>query len=344
MAARDLRYNWFSEIADEFAYSCIAIAHNSDDNIETFHLNLSRGTGISGITGMDSKSGKIVRPILWASRKTIVEYCNTNKLSFREDSSNLKTKYKRNFLRHEIIPKFNTINPSYSETILQNMEFFKQSSVMLDDYFELLSKDLVVKSGDDFKISIKKLRALAEPAWFLFKFLSPYEFNSRQINDISHSLESESGKRFHNLKNILIKDRDYLVLSTSRTVDKTEYSLGNSSGTIESPLKLKWDTISFENYQIKKNPLVANLDASKITFPLTIRKWKDGDSFHPFGMQGVKKLSDFFIDQKLSVLDKENVWLLLSGNEIVWVIGHRIDNLFRVHPETKQILQIAIDG
>ncbi len=342
MAARELRYKWFEDIAEEYAYSNIAIAHNSDDNIETFHLNLSRGTGLAGIIGMDPKSGKIIRPILWASRKDIVEYCQANNLHYREDSSNSKINYKRNFLRHKIIPKFDTINPSYSETMVQNMEFFRQSAVMLDEYFELLAKDLLIKSGGEIKININKLKNLPEPSWFLFKLLNPFGFNSSQINSISLSLESEPGKKFYHLNNTVLKDRDFLILSFSRNAAKGEYLLEKTSGKINQPINLEWNTHSFENYHIKKSPQIANLDASKISYPLTIRKWQDGDSFKPFGMQGIKKLSDFFIDQKLSFFEKENIWLLLSDNKIVWVIGHRIDDRFRVRPGTEQILEIEM--
>jgi len=342
MAARDLRYEWFHELAENLSFDHIAIAHNSDDNIETFHLNLSRGTGISGIRGMEPKSGRIIRPILWASRQTISEYCSSNNLEYREDSSNQKTDYKRNYLRWEILPKFKKLNPSYSDTILKNIDFFRQSSNMLDEYFELLKEKIIHQDQDNIRINIAELLKIKEPSWFLFEFLSGYGYNSSQVGDIVLSVQAESGKRFESDNYILIKDREDFILSGKHIVDNGEYFLENKSGEIETPIKLKWHTFENNEFQIIKDSSIAHLDASKLLMPLKLRKWLPADSFKPLGMDTRKKLSDFFTDQKLSILEKEKVWLLLSDDEIVWVVGLRIDDRYKILPETKEILTISL--
>ncbi len=342
MAARDLRYNWFSEIIESFGYTCVAIGHNADDSIETFHLNLARGTGLSGITGIPPKSNKLIRPLLWASRKDISQYCELENISYREDSSNSEISYKRNYLRHEILPRFNRLNPSYSETLLNNFEYFRQSSVMLDHYYKSIEKELTLIKDSETRISIKGLKKLPEPSWFLFKFLSTYGFNTSQIHVISESFDSESGRMFSSGNYILVKDRDHLLLSSISEDDTNEYLLISPEGKLDHPLKLEWDRIDNEQFTISKDPNTASLDALKITFPLVIRKWQKGDNFQPFGMTGFKKLSDYFVDNKLSVLEKERIWLLTSDNRIVWVIGHRIDERYRVSPETKRILRFTV--
>ena len=343
MAARELRYNWFTELCDKNGYDKIAIAHNADDSIETFHLNLARGTGLSGITGISAKSRNFIRPVLWAGRKEISKYCDVEKLSFREDSSNQKTKYKRNFLRHEILPKFSRLNPSYSETMLNNIEFLRQSSVMLDYYFQDLSNQLVEESGKEAIIDISKLNRLPEPSWFLFRFLSPYGFNSTQIRDISASLHTQSGKQFISTTHLLVRDRDQLLLCELSETDLESYTIDDSKGKIISPVRIEWEILSSINYRIIDDPGLASLDASKLKFPLIIRRWQKGDSFYPLGMKGLKKLSNFFIDNKISIIEKKEIWILLSDNKIVWIIGHRIDNRFKISPETQQILRIKLN-
>lgn len=343
MAARELRYNWFAELFKINGYDKIVIAHNADDSIETFHLNLARGTGLSGITGISAKSGNFIRPLLWAARKEITNYCEIEKLTFREDSSNQKTDYKRNYLRHEILPKFKRLNPSYSETMLNNIEFFKQSSIMLDHYYQDLIIQLVEKSGKEVRLNILKLNELAEPSWFLFKFLSPFGFNSTQTRDINISLNSQSGKQFTSASHLLVRDRDQLILCELSNSDIESYTILGPNGKIFSPIDLEWEVFNSNNYRIIDDPSIASIDASKLKFPLLIRKWEKGDSFYPLGMNGLKKLSDYFIDNKISIIEKEKIWILLSDNKIVWIIGNRIDNRFKISSKTQQILRIKLN-
>ena len=342
MAARELRYNWFFEITESFGYDFIAIAHNADDNIETFHLNLARGTGLSGITGISPKADKLIRPLLWAFRSDISQYCETENLSYREDSSNLKTNYKRNFLRHKILPEFLIINPSYPATILKNQEIFRQSSITLDFFYNTLLNDLVSESGTCINISIPKLLEIPEPSWFLFRYLSPFGFNTTQVHDINLSLIADSGKRFTSESHLLIKDREHLVLCELSEADSNRYYLDELEAKILSPVRLDWEILKTDNYAIRDNPIIAAIDADKIEFPLLLRRWHEGDYFYPLGMNKLKKLSDFFIDNKLSIIEKQQLWLITSGVQIVWIVGLRIDDRFKITSKTKNILEIRL--
>jgi len=340
MAARDLRYNWFNEIASQEAYDHVAIAHNADDNIETFFLNLIRGTGLSGITGMPAKAGIFIRPVLWAGRNDIEEYCSGKELSYREDSSNIRTSYKRNFLRHEILPLFEHLNPSFFETMGQNMENIRQAGSMLQGYFTYLKGLVVSFRGNETRLSLKALNDLHEPQWFLHRYLSEYGFTPTQTADITGSLNSGPGRKFVSDSHMLLKDREFFILVRLENKDTGEYMIYSESGKIKIPLELFWETIDAKDCSIDPDPRNAYLDASTLEFPLKLRKWKEADSFFPLGMKSRKKLSDFFIDNKFSMIEKENTWLLVSGKDIVWIIGHRIDNRYRVKKHTGRILHM----
>lgn len=341
MAARRLRYEWFDEIAENHGYNCIAIAHNADDNIETFHLNLARGTGLSGIKGISPKSGKVIRPLLWAFRDNIVDYCRSHGLEYREDSSNIETGYKRNYLRHEILPRFSRLNPSYKETLLRSQEYLNQSSNILDFFYQILVNEIVSYENDQILINIPKLLELPEPSWFIFRYLSGFGFNSSQISDIALSLKADSGKKFQAGDHLLVKDRDSLIISKMPEDYNQKYYLEEYEKSIERPVGLSWESIPANDYRITDNNNIAALDADKIEFPLILRTWQEGDYFYPLGMENPKKLSDFFIDLKIPLPEKKRKWIITTGNRIIWVVGHRIDNRFKITPDTKTILKIA---
>ncbi|MFC2152824.1 tRNA lysidine(34) synthetase TilS, partial [Bacteroidota bacterium] len=343
MAARDLRYDWFEEIRNKFDYDYIAIAHNRDDVIETFLINLTRGSGIKGLTGIKSKSGKIIRPLLFASRNEIVEYIDKNDLSFREDSSNSSVKYSRNLIRNEIIPLFEKINPKFRETITENISRLKEVKKIYVDNVEKTRQLIMHEENKRILINLEQLKQLDPLSSFLYEFLKPFGFSNLQVSDIIESLDGIPGKQFFSLTHRLIKDRIDLIIEEISAVDKKFYYIDTDTETIHSPLSLNFSKIEINNdFKIDKNNSLGFFDLDKIQFPLILRKWKKGDYFMPLGMSNLKKLSDFFIDSKLSLSDKENTWILESSNKIIWIVGLRIDERYKINENTRNILRIEI--
>ena len=343
MAARDLRYEWFEEIRDRYHYNYIAIAHNSDDVIETFFINLSRGSGIKGFTGIKPKTGNIIRPLLFASREKIVNFIQTSSYLYREDSSNSTTKYSRNLIRHEIIPGFEKINPRFKETMLENISRLRETEYIFREQIDIQAQNITYSQNKKLFIDIEKLNKIDLPKTFLYEILSPFGFSSTQINDILSSLHGVSGKQFFTLTHRLLKDRKDLILEEIHAINKNNYLIESKNSEIDKPIHLLiTKSEKNEHFNLIRNKNTGLFDLDLIDFPLVIRKWQNGDYFMPLGMQNLKKLSDFFIDNKFSLLDKENAWILESGNKIIWIIGHRIDDRFKITGNTKNILQIEL--
>lgn len=338
MAARELRYEWLEQIRSDCDYSCIAIAHNLDDNIETMLLNLTRGTGIKGLSGIPMRSGYIIRPLLFAKREEIQEYARTNNISFREDSSNTDDKYRRNFIRHKIIPLFRELNPSFTETagnLIENLNSVKD--LYLKEMQKLQKMAVEVIPGET-RISIQVLREMENPTLFLHEYLSPLGFSPRIIYQVVQTFDSEPGKIFYSSTHKLIKDRDFFLLAKRDSATETRYYIDEDITELHQPLDLFIEIKEWkEGFIIPGDSSIACLDFHELHFPLILRKWQKGDYFQPLGLQGLKKLSDFFIDKKLSLIEKANTWVLASGNKIVWVIGHRIDERFKIKPGTSKI-------
>lgn len=351
MAARELRYLWFEEIRQKHGFQYIATAHHLDDQAETILINLIRGTGIAGMHGIPVKSGRLVRPLMFARRNEISEYASEHEIKFREDLSNNEVKYLRNKIRHDIIPIFNSINPVFVENL--------NSSVRkISDYEKIAEKNLhewkssVTQVIDDMTIvDLKQLLAFPQPetlAWFV---LSPFGFNETQIEKLINCLDKPEEKVFASPTHTLRKERNRLIVyltqpSSTFNEIKSEgsevFSIPVQYMTNEiSSVQLRFNHINHPGkYQISKDPNIASLDFHKLEFPLTLRKWQPGDSFHPFGMKGKKKLSDFFIDLKLSDEQKKRAWLLCSNNQIVWIVGYRIDHRYRVTGKTEEVLLV----
>jgi tRNA(Ile)-lysidine synthase len=317
------------------------VAHNKDDVVETFLINLSRGTGLRGITGIKPKQNKLIRPIMFARREDILNYCTQKQVEFREDSSNQSTKYTRNRLRHNIIPEFEKINPRFVHTAVENIERFQSAYKIYRVAIEDIKKKLIVEDRNDLRIDLEGLRNCEEQQTVLFEILSEYSFSKEVTSEILSVLDKEPGKRFYSKTHEVIKDRNHLILTPLHSKDAQRYYLDEGDAEIIYPVNLKLEIIENpEEYQIPTVKNIASLDYDKLTFPLIIRKWQKGDYFKPFGLNHYKKLSDFFIDRKYSILDKERTWLLTSGEEIVWIIGDRIDENFRITPQTQRILRI----
>jgi tRNA(Ile)-lysidine synthase len=342
MAARDLRYEYFEKIRIEHQYDFIATAHHSDDLIETFFLNLSRKTGIKGLTGIKDKSGKIIRPLLFASRDEIEKFASENYIEFREDSTNSEVFYQRNFLRHRILPLFSELNPSFKKNILASIENLKDAETVYSGFFETEKQKVIENATDSQIIDIEKLRKSEHPKILLLEILTAFNFNPSVTEEVFQSLESESGKQFYSKTHRLVKDREKLFVS--EITEKENRIFYIEAGDIElfAPFEINIEKLPGKDFKIRKEKNMACLDFEKLEFPLLIRKWQQGDYFQPLGMSGFKKVSDFLIDEKIPVHEKENTWLLCSGNKIVWIIGHRIDNRFKIRPETKNIFKIEI--
>lgn len=341
MAARDLRYEWFEEMRTKHGYKYIAIAHNKNDVIETFLINLTRGSGIKGLTGIKTKSGSIIRPLLFANRKEICEYIEKNGVEFREDSSNKSIKYSRNLIRHEIIPLFEKINPRFQDTICENVDRLKETEDIYYQQIDSIKEKLLIFANDKILIKINELVDLEPKATYLYELLKPYGFSKSQIADIIDVLESTPGKQFTSLTHQLVRDREYLIIKEVSLIKNKKYTIDLNTENIDYPISLN---ISFfektTDFKIIKDNLTGLFDLDKLDFPLILRKWEKGDYFMPLGMKNLKKLSDFFIDSKISIIEKENIWILESNGKIIWIIGYRIDERFKITDLTKNILKI----
>jgi tRNA(Ile)-lysidine synthase len=337
-AARKLRYDWFEEIREQFGYKFIATAHHSDDSVETFLINLIRGTGISGLHGILPKQGKILRPLLGFSKEQIRAFTKRNKLKFREDSSNASDKYLRNRVRHQLIPLLEEMNPSIRKTILAEIRHLSDAEKIYKDALRKKLKTLIRKERDGFRISIPLLVNAPERSAILFEALQPLGFHSAAISDIVASLDRGPGKRFFSETHRVIRDREHLIVEAVRKIQDSNVKVAKTQKEVLlNDCRIKFSVADANKHVLKKSKTVASLDMDKLKFPLEFRHWKEGDLFQPFGMNGKKKLSDFFIDEKLSLSRKEKIWLLCSGDKIVWVAGMRIDDRFRVSGDTKKI-------
>ncbi len=344
MAARDLRYEWLKRLAAEKKYDFIATAHHLDDSIETFFINLLRGTGIAGLQGVPVKQGNIIRPLLFANKEMIRKYVEENKLTWREDSSNLTDKYLRNNIRHHLIPSLKKLNAGFEKTITKELSYFKDAGEIFKKFVDEKRKEIMRKEGKNILLSIKKLKDSGHTETLLHELLRAYDFTPETTELIAKRMFTTAGKKFLSPSYRLIKDRDFFILSPHASREKEkEYSLKKDQNEFKCEgLHLKIMPLNGNLSILKdKNSSTAYLDHSKLKFPLKIRKWVPGDFFHPLGMKGKKKLSDFFIDRKISIHEKESCYILESGGDIVWVIGQRIDDRYKVERSTKKILKIG---
>ncbi|MFP4047553.1 MAG: tRNA lysidine(34) synthetase TilS [Bacteroidales bacterium] len=341
VAARQLRYNWFEEIRRKHGYSCVAVAHNKNDEVESLLINLTRGTGIRGITGIKPKQNSVIRPVLFAERKEIMEYASLHNVPFKEDSSNLSVKYSRNRIRHNIIPEFENINPRFIHTVTENIERFQSVCNIYDQWISEVKNDIVTWENETVYIDIEALKNYEEKNTILFEILREFAFTKEVTKEIFKSVDSDSGKCFYSQSHKLIKDRQYLIVAPLQQVEQRRYYIEKGTEQVTFPVTMTLREVEKNgDYIIPKDRNIASLDYDKLVFPLIIRKWEKGDYFKPLGLNHYKKLSDFFIDRKYSLVDKERVWLLTSGEKIVWVIGDRIDDNFKVTPYTRKVLQV----
>ena len=333
MAARKLRYNWFEELRKELNADYIAIAHHKNDDIETFFINLIRGSGIRGFLGMKQKRDKIIRPLLPFNRDDIEDHLHLINQKFRSDSSNEDTKYLRNNIRKNLVPNILEMNPSFISTFSDETEYLSDVFDVFLSKINELKKDLISYNNDDILIDKQKLLNLKENRILLREIIS--EFGFTESNKILESCKDIAGKLFYSKSHILLVDREYLMISVLSKKNNIQKNINDSDTEIENPISLK---LHFsEDIIFNKNKKKACFDANKLKFPLQIRQWEEGDFFFPIGMNGSKKLSDYFIDEKFSRFKKEKTFLLCSEGEIVWIIGHRMDDRFKITQNTKKV-------
>lgn len=339
MAARELRYEWFNKLLYELNAKYIAIAHNSDDNVETFLLNISRGTGLKGLTGIKPKNHNIIRPLLFASREMIVNYCSEKNIEFRTDSSNSENHYQRNNLRNQVIPILKSSFPEFSNNILGNIQRFAEINEIYENHIQQIKKELFVTKNNAIEVSIAKLFDYQPLQTILYELLKEFGFNIEIVNETIVALNGNSGKTFYSSTHRLIKDREKLIITVIPHDNNQIFYIDFVSENEKLPIEINFEIVeNNENFNIVRSNNLAYFDADKILFPLILRKWQYGDYFMPFGMSNFKKISDFFTDNKLSLIEKENIWLLCNGNEIIWVVGMRSDNRFKISDETKKVL------
>ena len=339
MAARDLRYAWFEELRQQLGYDKTAVAHHADDQAETFFINLLRGAGLRGLKGMLPQNGVIIRPLLWASRGQIHQYAVENQILWREDHTNAENVYLRNKIRNQLLPAFDELHPEARQGLYKSLEHLASENEL---YRELLKEKLSKIVAHDDGVQKAKVPELVEgPISFqlLFEWLRQYNFNTDQCRFIYEAMETGIGNKYYSPTHQLVIGRNELQLSEIKPVDDEEIQIEMGEEEIVSPIHLRFSQFEKNaDFNIDKSPEVAMLDADKIHFPLTLRHWRHGDRFHPLGMNGSKLLSDFFVDQKFTEVQKKNVFLLVSvENQILWVVGHRIDDRFKVTSETKSV-------
>ena len=340
MAARDLRYAWFEELRQQLGYEKIAVAHHADDQAETFFINLLRGAGLRGLKGMQPKNGVIIRPLLWASREQIHQYAIEYQILWHEDHTNAESVYLRNKIRNQLLPVFDELHPEARQGLYKSLEHLSAENEL---FRELLKEKLsqIVRRDDGIQ-KVKVPEPVEGPTLsfqLLFEWLRNYGFNTDQCRFIFKAMETGIGNKYFSPTHQLVIGRNELQLSEIKPVEDEKIQIEIGKEEINSPIHLRFSRFEKSSgFIIDKSPDVALLDADKIQFPLTLRHWRHGDRFHPLGMKGSKLLSDFFVDQKFTEAQKQNVFLLVSAeSEILWVVGYRIDDRFKIEETTKSV-------
>lgn len=338
LAARKLRYDWFQEIIS-LGFDYVLTAHHLDDNVETFLINFTRGTGLEGLTGIPAQNGNIIRPLLPFSRLEIENYAQKYQIKWREDSSNASNKYFRNKLRHDIIPILKELNTGFLDSFQNTLHHLQQAESLVNDASKLVYEKVVDEKDNRLEIHLNALLQFENYKAYLYQWLNKFGFSA--WNDIYDLIEGQSGKQVFSETHILLKDREKLILSERKSTDKSEvFIIESLESKVNIPLKLRFCK-AVNIFETHSNCIF--VDENKLNFPLTIRKWQEGDYFYPSGMNGKKKLSKYFKDEKYSLLDKENQWLLCSEDQIVWVIGKRADNRFTSKETTQNNIKIVLE-
>ena len=338
MAARELRYRWFEELRTSLKFDYILTAHHANDNLETFIINLVRGSGLEGFTGIKAVNNFVIRPLLTFTRKEIENYAEEQKIKWREDSSNASNKYLRNKIRHDIVPILEELNPQLLDGFANTQAHLNDSLNLVEDYIGLIYPEIVSRTMYGYNLNIDFLKKLPNTKAIMYQLLKTFGFS--EWEDVYQLLDAQSGKIIYSETHRLIKDRDVLILAKKDPEQKkVEYQIQEGEDIVMLPIG-RFSLCEVEELSIA-SPNCVFLNKEKLSFPLELRKWSTGDIFYPFGMKGKKKLSDFFNDNKLSLPEKESTWLLCSGDDIVWIVNRRADNRFAITNPAQKILKIT---
>ncbi len=345
MAARRLRYTWFRSLCDEHGYNVIAIAHHINDSIETFFINMLRGTGLRGLTGISVQAGRIVRPLMFATRKDILDYATAHRIPYREDSSNRSTKYLRNKVRLGIVPMLREINPQFTTVMRRNISRLTDAQTFIDRSVELIRRDAMTEQGGLYTLHVDRIDASLPLGYVVYEILnSMFGFKGDTVDALCHALQqNNTGRRFYSREWVATIDRGRIVIG--RIADEDTCMTQVEQGVLRSycgSSVLHYEYCDIDMIDSVTTPdNVALVDADKLRFPLTLRRWQQGDWFVPFGMSGRKKVSDFLIDAKVSMSEKSRQFVLLSGDDVVWLVGRRADDRFRLTRQTENVLKIT---
>ncbi|MBK8883586.1 MAG: tRNA lysidine(34) synthetase TilS [Bacteroidales bacterium] len=344
MAARELRYSWFEKIRYDHGYDAVAVAHNMNDNIETLLINLIRGTGITGLTGMKPETNYIIRPLLFATRDEITNYCNNNMVVYREDRSNADTKYLRNKIRHQVLPLLKEMNPSIESSLNETAGILSGINEIVSDYVKNLREELSEQKDDYIAYNIGRLNPYLHNRALLFEIFRPYGIADVSIKDLLSIIEGETGGQLYTTTHRIVRNRKELLVTGHKKVEINQLLINNSEELKKIPhIESVAVTRITEAFVIPSGPGSLCIDYDKISYPLVLRRWNSGDYFYPLGFNHKKKLSDYFTDRKYSILDKDNAQILESEGMIVCILGDRIDNRFRITSSSENAL-IIISG
>ena len=343
-AARNLRYAWFEEVRIANDLNYILTAHHADDNIETVLMNFFRGTGIKGLRGILPKKDKIIRPLLFARRGELEAFCQSNELAFVTDHTNAENDFTRNYFRNTILPLVSESFSEAKENILKNIVRFKETEVLYLQAVDLHIKKIVEYRGNEVHIPVLKLLKTKPLATVFFEIIQGYGFTAHQVDEGISLLQSESGKYIQSVTHRIIKNRNWIIIAPVQThiakhilIEETDHVIHFETGS------LHLEKLAANKVQLSTDNLVAMLDAATVSYPLLLRKWKQGDYFYPLGMKKKKKINRFLIDQKLSLPQKENTWVLEMDKKIIWVVGMRIDDRFKMTKNTTQLIKISFN-
>ena len=357
VAARELRYTWFNELINKTkndfdpessngqrsTANLLLTAHHANDNIETLLMNFFKGTGINGLHGILPKQGNIIRPLLFAKKETLTEFALANNLSFVEDSSNASDKYTRNYFRNRLIPDLQKVFPQVEDNLLNNIERFREIEMLYRQAADQAKKKLTEQKRNEIHIPVLKLLKTTPLHTIVYEIIKEYGFTAHQTDEVVALLKSETGKYIQSESHRIIKNRNWLILAPNENTEAETIFIEKKDKQVEyREGKLSFELLSTQNTNLKTQNDIVQLNAAEIKFPLLLRKWKPGDYFYPLGMQKKKKLSRFFTDQKLSLTQKEKTWVIEMNKKIIWVVGLRLDDRFKITDSTKNILQITL--
>lgn len=345
MAARALRLNWFEKLRSDNNFDYIVLAHHADDQAETFFINLIRGSSFAGLKGMRPKHGAIVRPLLFASRDQINSYINDNGISYRDDDSNKETKYLRNKIRHKLIPALKTIHPNAFDGLIKSMQLLADDQLLFESLLENKKKQLLIIKDRSCFIDKSQLKEEQNSSSLLYMLIRDYGFTADQAEMIHRSLQGQPGKRFYSKNHELNINRNNIeILPISEITSEKAIYIDDGISLITSPIRLVFTKMHIKEVTVlNQPPKIALVDQELLLYPLTLRRWKQGDSFQPFGMKGKKLLSDFLTDQHYTIAEKANSYVLTDMNDnIIWIAGKRIDNRYRISANTSCVLKVEL--